>query len=178
MTRQPRIPLTPDQLPPQRLVEVVDLPPAPPGLDPTVCLFWMPGDILPKRRPRRMAYLGTVEWAWNPMSNRVEAYFLHGARRHWVLWIQDPFPNEPEAAWQVAAYTPRRDVTAREAAHHLVMARWREEAEERFLDHFHFVSEEGDLKAADWRAIGRAVWPPLCAPVAARPTVAPAEGVA
>jgi hypothetical protein len=178
MTRHRRLPLTPDQLPRQRLVEVVGLPAVPADFDPTVCLYWMPRDILPKVRPRRMTYLGTVEWAWNPMSSRVEAYFLHGARRHWVLWVLDPFPNEPEWAWQVAAYTPRRGVTAREAAHHLVIERWREEAEERALDHFHFVSEEGDLAVADWRAIGRAVWPPLCEPMATRPTLTPAEGVA
>lgn len=82
MTRRPRIPMTPDQLPRQRLVEVVDLPAAPEGLAPTVCLYWMPWDILPKTRPRRMAYFGTVEWAWNPMSYRVDSYFLHRARHH------------------------------------------------------------------------------------------------
>ena len=177
MTDHPRIPLTPDQLPRQRLVEVVDLPAAPAGFDPTVCLFWMPWDILPRRRPRRMSYLGMVEWAWNPMSSRLEAYFLQGTRRHWVVWIQDPFANEAEAEWQVAAYTPRRGVTAREAAHHLVMRRWHTEAAERSLDHFHWVSQEGDLAVADWMAIGRAVWPPARVPADATPTSNRSEGV-
>jgi hypothetical protein len=160
MTKHPAIPLTVEGLPQQRLVEVVDLPEVPAAFDPTACLYWMPWDILPRHRPRRMTYLGTLEWAWSPMSSRVELYFLHGARRHWVVWIQDPFANDVEAEWQVAAYTPRRGVTAQEAAHHLVVARWQTEAEECDLDHFHWVSREGDLAVAEWRAIGRAVWPP------------------
>jgi hypothetical protein len=138
----------------------------------------MPWEILPKARPRRMAYLGTVEWAWSPMSNRVEAYFLHRTRHHWVVWIRDPVPNDADSEWQVAAYTPRRGVTAREAAHLLVVARWRLEADERCLDHFHWVSDEGDLAVAEWMAIGRAVWPPVREPAPALPTKDLIKGVA
>jgi hypothetical protein len=178
MTVHPRIPLTPDQLPQQRVVAVVDLPAMPRTFDPTVCLHWMPWEILPKARPRRMAYLGTVEWAWGPMSNRVEAYFLHRSRHHWVVWIRDPVPNDADSEWQVAAYTPRRGVTAREAAQLLVVARWRLEADERFLDHFHWVSDEGDLAVAEWMAIGRAVWPPVQEPAGAGSSAIRLEGIA
>ena len=80
MTRYPPLPLTPDQLPRQRPVEVVELPPVPAEFDATVCLFWMPEDILPKTRPRKMAFLGTVEWAWAPgyQSNVI------GAKYRWI----------------------------------------------------------------------------------------------
>jgi hypothetical protein len=158
MTAAIRIPFTPDQLPQQRLVEVVCPPAAPEAFDPRVCLFCVPQDILPKRRPRRMTYLGMVEWAWSPMSSRIEAYFLNATRRHWVLWTRNPAPDDTDTAWQVAAYAPRRGVLAREAAHHLVVERWRAEACERFLDHFHWVADEGELTVAEWMAIGRAVW--------------------
>ena len=178
MTARPKIPLRPDQLPQQRLAEVVGLPAAPASFDPTVCLFWMPWDILPRRRPPRMTYLGMVEWAWSPMSSRIEAYFLHRGRRHWVLWIQDPSPTDAGTAWQVASYAPRHGVTAREAAHHLVVERWRAEACERFLDHFHWVADEGNLAVADWMAIGRTVWSQESALAETAPLPTSARGVA
>jgi hypothetical protein len=159
MTRHPSLPLTPEQLPRQRLVEVVDLPSVPAEFEPTVCLFWMPDDILPKTRPRKMGFLGTVEWAWAPGASRIETYWLHAARRHWVVWMQDrDWTNDPEYQWQVAAYVSRAGVTPEQAAPHLIAARWREERDERELDHFHFVSNEGALTVPVWMAIGRAVW--------------------
>jgi hypothetical protein len=159
VTRTPPLPMSPDQLPVQRLVEVVDLPSVPDSFAPTVCLFWMPDDILPKRRPRKMTFLGTIEWAWGPMSSRVETYWLHRAKRHWVVWIEDrDWTNDPDYKWQVAAYVERDGVSAEAAAPHLIAARWQQEQEERELDHFHFVSNEGALAVPEWMAIGREVW--------------------
>jgi hypothetical protein len=106
-----------------------------------------------------MDYLGTVEWAWNPMSSRIESYYLHAARRHWVLWKRDPFPNDEAYRWLVAAYAPRAGVAASTAARHLLVAAWEAEAAERYLDHFHWIAEVGQLDVPDWMAIGRAVWP-------------------
>jgi hypothetical protein len=155
----PPLPLTPAHLPQQRLVEVVAMPPRPASFDPVACLFWMPDDILPRRRPRRMTCLGTVEWAWAPGASRIETYWLHRARRHWVVWIQDrDWLNDPDYRWQVAAYAPRRGVDPVAAAAHLVAARWEEERDDRSLDHFHMISSEGLLDVALWRAVGRAVW--------------------
>jgi len=156
MIHTPHLPLTPDALPRQRLVEVVDLP-APPPHDITVCLLWRP-EFLPKRLPRDMTYLGTVEWAWHPLSSRIDAYYLHRGRRHWIVHMRDPDPNEPEHEWMVAAYVQRGGVSAAQAATHLIAARWREEAEERALDRFHFIAEEGALRVPDWQAIARTVW--------------------
>lgn len=72
MNGSPPLPMTPDQLPEQRLVEVVDLPKVPDSFEPIPCLFSMPDYILPKRRPREMTFPGTVEWAWAPRSSRIE----------------------------------------------------------------------------------------------------------
>jgi len=158
MIRKPNLPMTPIAVPRQRLVEVVTFPPWPDHARITDCLFWHPVNILPKRQPRCMHYLGAVEWAWHPLSSRADAYYLHRARRHWIVHIRDPDPNEPEDERMVAAYAPRCGVTAEEAAAHLIAARWCAEAEECGLDPFHFVSEEGDLSVADFRAIARMVW--------------------
>jgi hypothetical protein len=158
MIRAPRLPMSLAALPRQQLVEVIDLPVWPEQVEITVCLFWRPKEILPRHQPRHMVYLGAVEWAWRPFSSRVDAYYLHRGRRHWIVYIRDPDPDEVEHEWTVAAYAPRHGVTAEKAAVHLVAARWRTEAEERDLDRFHFVAEEGALRVADWRAMAREVW--------------------
>lgn len=159
MSISPALPVTPNQLPKQRLVQVVDLPKVPTSFAPIPCLFFMPDHILPKKRPREMTFLGTIEWAWGPMSSRIESYWLHCARRHWVVWIEDrDWTNDPEYKWQVAAYVERRGVSAKAAASHLVLDRWALELEERQLDHFSFVSIEGALSVPQWMAIGREVW--------------------
>ena len=158
MIRKPNLPMTPAAVPTQTLVEVVTLPPWPEQARISECVHWQPVDILPKRQPRSMQYLGAVEWAWHPLSSRADAYYLHRARGHWIVHIRDPDPNEPEDEWRVAAYAPRRGVTAEAAAAHLIAARWRAEAEDFGLDPFHFVSEEGDLSVANFRAIARMVW--------------------
>jgi hypothetical protein len=153
------LPMTPDQLPEQRLVEVVALPKVPDSFEPIPCLFFVPDHILPRKLPREMTFLGTVEWAWGPRSSRIETYWLHRARRHWVVWIEDrDWTNDPEYKWQVAAYAKRTGVSAEAAVPHLILARWELEMEERQLDHFHFVSNEGMLTVPAWMAIGRAVW--------------------
>jgi hypothetical protein len=159
MSQSPPLPLTTEQLPVQRLVEVVDLPSVPSAFSPTVCLFWRPDDILPKRRPRHMTYLGTVEWSWAPWSSRIESYWLHRARGHWIVWMQDrDWTNDPEYRWQVAAYVARDGITAEQAAPHLIVARWSEERDDRDLEQFHFISGTGAIAVEEWMAIGRAVW--------------------
>jgi hypothetical protein len=164
MMGAPLIPLTVGQLPLQRVHEVVDLPPLPALAVVEACLDGAPAVVVPKHRPRHMTCLGIVEWAWSPMSSRLDVYFLHSARRHWLLWIRDPFAVEAEYEWRVAAYALRSGLSQHVAATHLLVALWKEEATERHLDHFHWISAEGELTVADWMAIGRAVWPPTCIP--------------
>jgi hypothetical protein len=160
MIRSPKLPLTTAALPAQRLVEVVELPPEPDPFEVTVCLDAHPTEILPKRRPRNLTYLGMVEWAWSPLSSRLEACYLHRGRRHWIVYFRDPVPNAPDEAWRVAAHVPRGGIPADVAATYLLIARWRAEAEEQHLDRFHFVGEEGVFGVAHWHAIARAVWGP------------------
>jgi hypothetical protein len=73
-----------------------------------------------------------------------EGGWLHRARRHWVVWVEDrDWTNDPEYKWQVAAYLERKGASAEAAAAHLILARWELEMEDRQLGHFHFVSNEG-----------------------------------
>ena len=53
----------------------------------------------------------------------------------------------------------RRGVDERQAAVHLLLQFWKEEAEESDLDQFHWINEAGYLSVADIAAIAREVWP-------------------
>jgi len=64
MTREPKIPMSPTELPQQRIHEVVGLPERP---EPFNCLAGysvVPKDVLPEGNPALPTYLGQVEWAF------------------------------------------------------------------------------------------------------------------
>jgi hypothetical protein len=71
MSNTPRIAMTPEQLPRQRIHEVVALPSEPAGFDPVVHYGSDALGNFPKRRPNRIHYLGSTEWAWGPMNCRI-----------------------------------------------------------------------------------------------------------
>jgi len=68
MTRQPKIPMSPGELPQRRIHEVITLPPKPEPFDCSVGYVQFPKGSLPSRTPRNMTYLAQVEWAWSPMQ--------------------------------------------------------------------------------------------------------------
>ena len=77
MTKGSFIPMSPEELPQQRVYEVVDLPPTPAGLE--TKLDWAEPfpDDRPKTTPRKVQFLSAVEWAWSPMHNLIDNYYLH-----------------------------------------------------------------------------------------------------
>jgi hypothetical protein len=158
MSDTPRIAMTPEQLPRQRIHEVVALPPEPADFDPVVCYGSDALSIFPKRRPSRMHYLGSTEWAWGPMNGRITAYHLHRGRNHWLLYLQDLDPNDRQFEWVVGAYAAISSKDRRQVAIHLMIALWKDEASSCDFDHFHWVNQSGHFTVADWMAIGRAVW--------------------
>jgi hypothetical protein len=68
MTREPKIPMSPTELPQQRIHEVVGLPDRPEPFD-----FYVDYNAgsLPKNTDTNSTYLCQVEWAWPPMQNRL-----------------------------------------------------------------------------------------------------------
>ena len=72
MTRSPRIPMLPGELPQQRLHLVKGLPERP--ADWSVKTDSFAEDVAPIAMPRSARYIGQVEWAWSPMNMR---------RRNW-----------------------------------------------------------------------------------------------
>ena len=88
MTRESKIPMLPTELPQQRIHEVVDLPERPAEFDYEVGYGVLQGDAFSKNAPTNSIYLCQVEWAWSPMHNRINAYYLHRSRTNWSLWFK------------------------------------------------------------------------------------------
>jgi hypothetical protein len=156
--RLPRIPMTPQELPQQRLHLVRALPVPPSAW--SVALDEAAGTEAPASLPRSARYVGQVEWAWSPMNMRIDAYQLSMSRHHraWVLWLR-PF-DDNWSRWDDAvpvASAPRCGLAARDAARLLMAAYWRRQADDG-VDHFHWINGEGLLSAGDLKEIGRIAW--------------------
>ena len=117
-----------------------------------------PGAAYP-RGPRKVRHLGTIEWNWGFMHERVSPYYLHRARRHWVLWTKVPDEWE-RPQWMPLGYVPLAQATREEAAFHLVADSLRFEKGHGKLDRFEAVTSAGHLSRKDWDRIARAIWPP------------------
>lgn len=80
------IPMAPEMRSQQRLKEVVDLPQLPKRLDPKIQMDEPLSRQPPKTSLRKLTYLCSVEWAWSPMHNRIDNYYLNPRRNGWLLW--------------------------------------------------------------------------------------------
>jgi len=162
MTKNPTIPMTPGARPTQYLNEVVSIEPRPDPFDFLAGYDVVPKDMRPKGPPRAAIYLGQVEWAWSPMHNRIDAYYLHRGRSLWILWTRYWDDNWGQWGWMTVACVPKRDITQRQAAVHLLLEYWKELATEDTLDHYHWINEEASLSVSDLTAIAREVWGDQC----------------
>jgi hypothetical protein len=158
MTREPKIPMSPEALPQQRIHEVVGLPERPAEFDCEVGYGVVPGNALPKNSPTNATYLCQVEWAWSPMHNRLDAYYLHRGRSHWSLWSK--YWDDNWMKWEQVAIgsVPRQGVNQKQAAVYLLLEFWAFDAKEGDVDEFHWINEDGFLSIAELAAIAREVW--------------------
>ncbi len=157
--KAPRIPMSPGSLPKQRLTLVTELPSRPDPFDSMVGWNAVPESSTPKRGPRKANHLGQVEWAWSPMHNRLDAYYVHRGRTFWVLWIYAYDDNWSVWNWVAVGCVPLFQASEKEAAAHLMLDMFTWQKDHEGLDHFHWLNEEGLLNVEEWQAIGRAVWP-------------------
>lgn len=158
MTRKPHIPMSPSELPQQRLYLLKGMPKPPAGwapLDPQAL-----GELAKLKMPRSARYLGQVEWAWSPMHSRVSSYYLSmdRERRHWLLWVRPYDDNwgRWDDPWVIAA-APRSGLDGRSAGKLLLVHHWNLEREDG-LDQFHWVNEACLLTAGEFNEIGEAAW--------------------
>ena len=153
--QNPIIPMKPEQLPQQRVYEVLTFPQCP---DPFHCTVEVPQEAVPKKGPRDAIYLGQVEWAWSPMHNRLDAYYIHRGRRYWILWNRYGGEDWYKWEWQPVACVHHKGISEKQAAVYLLMAFWQNQAHERECDKFHWIGGEGFFSVAELEAIAREVW--------------------
>lgn len=161
--KRPHVPLGPNELPRQRLYEVVDIP-SPPTVGQIELLnYEQPHtfDGIPQNPTENSVDLCQVEWAWSPMHNRLDAYCLHRGRTHWLLWMghhNDEDWMNWHWEWYPAAAMPLKQASFKQAAVYLLMEQWRRETEWALIDRFHWINEEGALTVSEIQAIANIVW--------------------
>jgi len=162
MIDEPRICMLPSELPQQRLHEVVGLPERPGGFR-GYCdwLNPMPEKDRPRGSPRRVDFVGSVEWAWGFRNDRWDAYYLNPRGKYWLLWIRYMDDNEwtPVWKWSLYAWGRRKKVRQREAAVYLLQDAWEAEQRESRIGPFLCINDCEFLSIAELCAIAHRVWP-------------------
>jgi hypothetical protein len=162
MSRLPKIPMLPSEVPQQRVSEVASLPSRPVPFDFKVGYGGFPRDVVPKQGvPRSPELLVQVEWAQIPMNNGINAFYLQARKKYWVLWRRSFDDNcyPWRWDWQVSGYCDRANADRKAAAAHLLLEYWKfaRDPDENSVDDqvFDWINEEGLLSIADVRAIVR-----------------------
>jgi ketosteroid isomerase-like protein len=100
MSRSPKTPTSPSQVPQQRISEVVSLPSRPALFDFKVGYGNFTPDIVPKQGvPRSPELLVQVEWAESPRNNGINAFYLRARKKYWVLWLHTFDDNSHPWRW-------------------------------------------------------------------------------
>ncbi len=155
------IPMTPEELPQQRLNKVVTIPPKPDNLDIYLDFWYRPGHELkdrPTGTPRKLTFVCSVEWAWSPMHSRIDNYYLNPKPKNWLLWNNWHNDNEDCWQWDIVAFSNKVKADERAIAAHMLIKIFEFEAKNSSLDRFHMINNTGCLSVEDVQAIGREVW--------------------
>ena len=155
--------MTPDVRPKQRLNEVVGIPDKPDDLN--ILIEWKDPIIFkhyPKGTPRKLTFVCSVEWAWSPMNNRIANYYINPKPWGWVLW--DNMLNDHDVPWNwwwnFLAYTGRTKADERTIAAYMLMASWKDEAEDIIQQQTGAAGGSVTLGSTQ----DRRRWPQLCLP--------------
>jgi len=165
-----RVPLSPSELPQQRVYEVTKLPMYAPKLEATSIIYpdkrdyaWcLPDEKLQKRYPGRAKFLAQIEWAWGLNSTRLHEYYVasNTKKSHWFLWIQWFNENswEPRFEKTLATYCPRVSHDPHIIGTYLLHHLWKTEIDYMELDEPHWINSTGLLSVSDINAISRNLW--------------------
>lgn len=160
MTKPFQVPMSPADLPQQRLVEMIKLPPLPKTLEIVTNHDQLPTRHSDRESPGKSTFLVALEWAWSPMHNRLQGFSLERhASGDWVLWgYFVDFVENDEHPWVISAVCPHEDLDERTAGIYLLLAALREAAAVDGLDRFHWIADQGLLGPAEMRVIADKVW--------------------
>ena len=118
-----------------------------------------PGGNLPKRPPRSALLLCGVEWAWSPMHDRMDYYYISRTRdkRHWILWRK--YLDEYDK-WSYWIYCLASAVfkTHYDAGKEMLRRAWSWEKEEMMLDYYHSILSDDLLTMDEIEEIAAQVW--------------------
>lgn len=164
MIDEPSIPMRPQDRPPQRALFLSPLPPRPEGFQ-GYCewrypMVPLPAYLKPKGSPRKLTYLGAVEWAWSPMHSRADAYYLGRRGAYWLLWSRWEDDNQIpwKWRWSLIGHAKCRNIDTWTAACYLLMDAWAADASGS-LDKYHWINDVGGFSVEDFEAIAAVVWP-------------------
>jgi hypothetical protein len=154
------IPMSPELLPKQWLNEVISLPIRSEDLD--IQIDWLEPlfENRPKGNPRKLVFICSVEWAWSPMHNRIDNYYLNPKPKNWLLW--NNWVSDCDAPWSwhwdLIAHANRIDADEKTIAAHMLMETWKTEAEHTDLDRYHWINNTGCLSVEDVQSVAREIW--------------------
>tara|TARA_B110000003_G_scaffold242609_1_gene250510 strand:+ start:58 stop:516 length:459 start_codon:yes stop_codon:yes gene_type:complete len=152
--------MAPSLRPQQQLYEVVKLPELPKNLDPKIEIDQPLLKNPPKASPRKITFVGSVEWAWSPAHGRIDNYYINPRRTGWLLWnnwVEDggaPWTWH----WDLMAYGNRCQSDEKTITIHLLQAVWKFDEKYHDVEHFHWVNNTGLLDIEELEAIAREVW--------------------
>jgi len=138
----------------------VKLPELPQNLDPKLEIDEPLLKNPPKASPRKITFVGSVEWAWSPAHGRIDNYYINPRRTGWLLWnnwVEDggaPWTWH----WDLMAYGNRCQSDEKTIAIHLLQAVWKFDEKYHDVEHFHWVNNTGLLDIEELEAIAREVW--------------------
>ena len=154
------VPMLPEQIPQQRLNEVVNLPAKPNDLK-----VYVDNDVplkinRPVAWPRKLIYLCGVEWAWSPAHNRMDHYYLNLKPNHFFLWNHylDDLSIPWKWEWLFLSYASKCKGDLKAISTHMLLKYWETECEDQGLDHYHFIGNTGLLNVEDIQAVAREIW--------------------
>jgi len=154
--------MSPEELPQQRLYEVVSLPNFDSLPSPQLEKSGLAG--IQEIKPSSATFLCQAEWSWSPMHHRLENYHvsLNTKRDKWLLWVS--YYNDWERPWRWETYqevysVERSKVVKKGAVSlQLLWKYWSDARDNEYIDEFHWIGACGDLLISDIQTLGRAVW--------------------
>lgn len=138
--------------------DVLELVPRPEPFNSLIGKYGVRGNFVPKRPSRSRVFIGQVEWAWCPGFDRRDEYYLHRARRHWILWCRSF--NELTGRWQwiAIACVERNKINQYEAAIYLLFDFWNAEYAEGNIEQMPCIGGVGFLSGDEVYLIAKNVW--------------------
>jgi len=166
-----KIPISPSELPQQKVYEVVPLPDKPLNFEAYCTLganeqkynWLLDTEDMPKRFPSSATFMASVEWAWDYYHNRNDGYYLSSntKKTHWFLWIKSLDDNSFDWKYHycIYAYCPRVSNEPHSMAVHLLTHAWNTQATAESIDEPHMIMDCGLISLPELKAISRGIWP-------------------